>query len=166
MVEEVTELRMKLGQLLEEKGIEFRTSDNWLDCDFDEAYIQWSEEGVPKITVGSFYFGKEDFRPLYAIAHEIGHFIDCSENYYHDIDFYTEEWHSHQRDLELNAWLYAVDVLKAVEHTNRWGEFLEYAEECLGTYYGGKVMRVLSLRNPSRLRKDMEILRQRTESQN
>lgn len=81
---------------------------------------------------GSFWYEEQNILPVLAMAHELGHYIDVSENFYHN----HKEYHSTlgTRELEVRAWLHAVEVCKEIGFT-RWEVFYKYAMDCLSSYF-------------------------------
>jgi hypothetical protein len=80
---------------------------------------------------GEFWYDFTNIIPVIAMSHELGHYVDIMENFDGDVYDYDTLGIN---EIEVRAWLYAVDILKEIGFT-RWEAFYRYASECLDSYF-------------------------------
>jgi hypothetical protein len=85
---------------------------------------------------GEFWNEYDNLLPVIAMAHELGHYIDLEQNF--DLDLLECIRILGTVEMEVRAWLHAVEIFKGMGFT-RWGVFFGYAEYCLSSYFSDPI---------------------------
>jgi hypothetical protein len=136
--EERQRLNVKLEEVYAQYGQVIRIERNppslWQDTRAI-AYLQCNHmTGELTLHCGEFWEDEDNLCPVIAMAHELGHYMDVTENFFEDFTKYNQTLGT--LELEVRAWEKAYYVLKAIDF-NHWEVFYSYAEKCLGSYFGG-----------------------------
>jgi hypothetical protein len=84
------------------------------------------------LVCGRFWHETSNICPVLAMTHELGHYIDVTQNFGGNFEEYNRNLGT--LEMETRAWEYAYHVCNAMEYTD-WDVFYQYAETCLNTYF-------------------------------
>jgi hypothetical protein len=130
-VEERLEFNHKIEEAFKKRGHVIE-----IDEDTPEPYIAYMNYNKFlnefSFGCGSFWYEERNIIPVVAMTHELGHFIDVSENFDGNIVEYHKTLGT--KELEARAWFYAVEVCREIGF-NRWEVFFRYARHCLESYF-------------------------------
>lgn len=127
-----------------------------------EAHVQWISYDVFDSGFGSSRFkkaviriAKENLKPnsltgIMTVAHELGHYMDCFENFNCDTRKYNDYG---TLNIEVRAWVYAIDILDSIGF-GHWDDCMDFIKKTLGTYFAA-ADDLFSNIKPSRIKDDI-----------
>lgn len=130
-VGERLELNYKLELAYKKRSVNFSVDSDSFNS--ETCYMQYNPKyNEYSFICGSFWFEESNVLPVVAMAHELGHYLDVRDNFDFDLEEYFKTLGT--KELEVRAWLYAIDICREIGF-NRWDVFFRYAKHCLGTYF-------------------------------
>jgi hypothetical protein len=126
----------KLEELYKSHGhyIEVIENSPWFQDQRAIAYLEFNHrENEMTFKCGTFWYEEENICPVIAMTHELGHYIDITENF-------NGDWLNYNRtlgtlELEVRAWERGIEFCKKLGLDKYKEAILQYAHECLGSYF-------------------------------
>jgi hypothetical protein len=85
---------------------------------------------------GTFWYEEDNLCPVVAMTHELGHYIDLSENFGGRYNEYNRTLGT--LELEVRAWEYGIKICEKLGLVERYKDMIfQYAHKCLGSYFNG-----------------------------
>jgi hypothetical protein len=127
-LEEVYKSYGKYIEIIEETPFFFGNPD-------DIAYLEHNHmTGEFHLKCGRFWFQEENLCPVVAMTHELGHYIDATQNFGGDMREYNRTLGT--LEIEVRAWEFGIKVCRDMGLVNKYGQMIfDYAKECLESYF-------------------------------
>lgn len=133
-----TEERLHLNNLLEtayrERGVSFEIDSEGIFVPAPYLACMVTNPLTKKFNFhcGVYWNELNNILPVIAMTHELGHYVDVKQNFDLDLFRYMETLGTNE--MEVRAWLYAVEICKEMNF-NHWSVFFRYAQQCLLSYF-------------------------------
>jgi hypothetical protein len=135
--EERQEYNFKLEEVFKSYGKYIEVIDqnpSFFGTQEDIAYMEHNHlTGEFYLKCGRFWFQEENLCPVVAMTHELGHFIDATQNFNGDMRDYNKTLGT--LELEVRAWEFGIKVCMDIGLGKYKQMIFDYAEKCLGTYF-------------------------------
>lgn len=139
------EKELKMVKFLEKLGYEILTSElEYSTCVCNN--ISYKALCIEKYLLTD----EKSLERAYSIAHEIGHVIDCKNNFENEVEF-QDYYEKHMNSMETVAWAYATKLLKILGYDVKTDEYIELMIECLTSYFGNAEQVIYALKNINKI---------------
>jgi hypothetical protein len=135
--EERQEFNFKLEEVYKSYGKYIEIIDqnpSFFGSQEDIAYLEHNHiTGEFYLKCGRFWYQEENLCPVVAMTHELGHYIDATENFGGNMNEYNRQLGT--LELEVRAWERGIEICNKIGLGKYRQMIFDYAEKCLGTYF-------------------------------